>query len=123
MGRGRKPSGSGLVEGIEGSDMAKARVGAILDCLSGRKKIDEATEELGIHQALFFRMRGQALNAAVAALEPKPMGRPRQMMSEEQEKIDQLEREVVRLKLELEATRLREQIALAMPHLRKEKKR
>jgi hypothetical protein len=116
---GRKPSGSKLVEGIEGSDLAKARVGAVLDCLTGRKKIEEATEDLGIEQAMFFRMRSEALKAAVAALEPKPMGRPRKERTPQEEENEALRLELKRMELELQAARIREEIALAMPYLRK----
>jgi hypothetical protein len=119
---GRKPSGSKLVEGMEGSELAKARVGAILDCLSGRKKIEEATEDLGIEQAMFFRMRSEALKWAVAALEPKPMGRPRKERTLEEEEIETLKLQIKRLELERDAAQIREEIALAMPHLRKAKK-
>ena len=119
---GRKPSGSKLVEGIEGSELAKARVGAILDCLSGRKKIEEASEELGIQQAMFFRMRGEALRWAVAALEPKSMGRPRKERTPQEEENERLKLQIKRLELERDAAHIREEIALAMPYLRKEKK-
>ena len=119
---GRKPSGSKLVEGIEGSELAKARVGAILDCLTGRKKIEEASEDLGIQQAMFFRMRSEALSGAVAALEPKPMGRPRKDRTPEEEEIEGLKLQMKRKELELKAAHIREEIALAMPHLRKGKK-
>jgi len=119
---GRRPGGSKLVEGVEGSEAAKARLGAILDCLSGRKKVEEAAQELGIQQSMFFRMRQEALAGAVSALEPKPMGRPRKDRSPEEEEIEALKFELKRMELELQAARIREEIALAMPYLRKTKK-
>lgn len=119
---GRKPEGSKLVEGLEGSEVARARVGAILDCLTGRKNVEEASEELGIHQAMFFRLRTEALAGAIAALEPKPMGRPPKIVSAEEAEIASLKMELKRMEVDLQAARIREEIALTMPYLRKEKK-
>ena len=119
---GRKPEGSKLVEGLEGSEMARARVGAILDCLTGRKTVEEASQELGIHQAMFFRLRTEALAGAIAALEPKPMGRPPKIVSAEEKEIEELKLMLKRKDLEIRAAQIREEIALTMPHLRKGKK-
>jgi len=123
MGQGRKPSGSKVVERLDGSELAKDRLRVILDSLAGKKSIEEACQELGIGQAAFFKLRTRALSETMASLEPRPMGRPRKERKEEEEQVEALEKEVMRLKLELEAAWLREEIALAMPHLRKEKKR
>ena len=48
--RGRKPTGTNLVEHLEGSERAKARLKAILETLSGQRSIPEVCEELGIQR-------------------------------------------------------------------------
>ena len=51
--RGRKPTGTKLVEHLEGSERAKTRLKAILETLSGQRSIPEVCEELGIQESMF----------------------------------------------------------------------
>jgi len=62
-------------------------------------------------------MREQGLQAALAGLEPRPMGRPRKEQ-EEGEEVGALRAEVKRLRRELQDARVREELAVAMPALR-----
>ena len=74
---GRKPTGAKLLDKFTASPRAQARMRAILETVSGQKTIPEVCAELEIGEAMFHRIRAEALAAALEALEPKPMGRPR----------------------------------------------
>lgn len=117
MARGRPPAGPEIVSNVPGSDLAKERVQVILETITGKVSITEACEKLGISEARFRELREEVLQAAVARLEPKPAGRPRQQTSEERAHIAQLEAQIEDLKVELQASQIRERIALLMPHL------
>jgi hypothetical protein len=117
MSRGRHPAGPNLVDGLEGPDEAKRRLRVILETVSGTRPIAEACAELGICEAAFHNLRKQALAAAVQGLAPRPAGRPRKDGDPEQQRIRQLEEQVFHLKKDLQAARIREEIAIVMPHL------
>ena len=119
MSRGRPPAGPGLVEGLEGPEEAKRRLKVILETVAGSRPIAEACAELGLCEAAFHNLRKQALSAAVEGLAPRAPGRPRKDSDPEQQRIRELEEQNFRLKMDLQAARIREEIAIAMPHLLK----
>ena len=119
MSRGRHPSGPSLVDGLEGPDEAKRRLKVVLETVAGTRPIAEACAELGLSAAAFHNLRKQALAAAVDGLAPRAPGRPRKDGDPEQQRIRELEEQVFRLKMDLQAARIREEIAIAMPHLLK----
>jgi transposase-like protein len=123
MARGRTPSGPKLVDCIKGSESAKQRLKVILETLSGSMSIEEACEELGIGPAAFHKLRSRTMQEALESLAPRPMGRPAKDKTPEQARIEELEQEVAHLEMELEGSRLREEIALVMPHLLKKRKK
>jgi outer membrane murein-binding lipoprotein Lpp len=55
------------------------------------------------------------LEAAVAALEPGPIGRPPQPVDPQAAQIAELEARIQQLELELKASRLRAELASALP--------
>lgn len=116
MGRGRRTSGPELVEGLEGSQGAKRRLKVILETLSGKKKIADACEELGICEAAFHKFRSRTLQDALESLEPRPVGR-KPVEDKEQGDAVELLREIESLRMELKASHVREEIALVMPYL------
>ena len=116
---GRHPSGPNLVEGLDGPEEAKRRLKVILETVAGTRTISEACAELGISEAAFHELRKQALKAAVEGLVPRPAGRPRKDGDPEQRRIHDLEEQVFLLKKDLQASHIREEIAIAMPHLLK----
>jgi hypothetical protein len=89
----------------------------ILETVSGKLTIREACDRLGIEEAMFFRLRMQALEGALGRLEPRPAGRPRQSSSPESERISELERELEDKKSELRAADVRVEVAQVMPHV------
>jgi hypothetical protein len=88
----------------------------ILETIAGTRSVRSACEELDICEAAFYKLRTRTLQEAVEGLEPRPLGRP-QTASEEDEQVMEFEAKVERLNRELEATRIREELAVALPHL------
>jgi transposase-like protein len=123
--RGRKPQGPEIVRGLQGDEQQRQRLEAILDTVTGRLGVSEAAEQLQITPQRLHMLREQALQAALDALAPQPLGRPPKSGGSEQERIDALQRENERLQRELAASKLREEIAVVLPNRprRGEKKR
>lgn len=117
MRRGRPALGPRHVEKLDGSPGAKKRLKVILETLAGEKTIPEACSDLGIGGARFHELRDRVLEAAVRELGERPRGRPPKRVSVEQERIDELEEEIAKIKRELQGTQVREEISLLMPHL------
>jgi len=117
--RGRKPTGTNLVEHLEGSERAKARLKAILETLSGQRSIPEVCEELGIQESMFHRVRSEVLQTALDRLEPRPLGRPPRQTSPQDLHEAELEEENLRLQLELKAADVRRELAEKLPRLAK----
>jgi len=121
MARGRPPSGPNLVDGLDGPDEAKRRLRVILETVAGTRMIAEACAELGISEAAFHNLRRQAMEGAIESLAPRPAGRPRKDADPEQRRIRELEGQNLHLRMDLQAARLRTEIAVAMPHLLKKR--
>ncbi len=119
MGRGRSPAGPEAAEDLEGSAEAKRRVRLVLETVAGRQTVPEACRAMGIGEARFFALRRDVLQAAVERAEPKAAGRPRAAIPAGADRAAELEAEIRELKLDLEAARVKTEIAIAMPHLLK----
>jgi hypothetical protein len=117
MSGGRPPSGSKLVERLEGSDHAKRRLMAIIDTLAGKMTIDEACASVDVRASEFHKLRSRLLQEALQSLEPRPPGRPPRVETEGDARAAALEREVLNLKNELRTVRTREELFAAVPHL------
>lgn len=95
---GRKPLATGHVEQVGGSPRAKARLRAILQTLSGQWTVPQACAAVGLHEAHFHALRHTWLQGAVALLEPRPVGRPPQVVdpqyAADQQRIAELEQQV-----------------------------
>lgn len=111
---GRKPVGPELVERVSGSGQAQQRATVLLETITGAKTMDEACRALGIEKTQMFKLRTRMLEAAVASLEPQPIGRPPQVVRPEAARIAELEAEINRLKVELEGARVRVELAQAL---------
>lgn len=114
MRRGRRPAEAEGVEGLLGSPLAKERLGLILECLAGRLPVAAASERLGVGERRFQLLRRRCLQFALEGLEPRPAGRPRSPQGAGG-RVAALEAEVRRLRVDLQAARVREEIALAVP--------
>src|SRR5262245_36492730 len=76
MTRGRKPAWAELVNRLDGSTVAKARLRALLETLAGRQTVAAACLGLGLSERRFHALRDRILQAGLAGLEPRPAGRP-----------------------------------------------
>jgi hypothetical protein len=109
--------GPELAHHLDGSERAKERLEMILETIAGRLTIRQACDRLGIEQAMFFRLRMQALQAGIDRLEPRPAGRPAHKSSPEEERIVELSRELQRKESELKATEVRLEVAQVLPQV------
>lgn len=119
--KGRKPLGPQLVDRLDGSHRAKQRLEVILETIAGKRTIPEACEALGIGEAMFHRLRIGVLQAGLAELEPRPLGRPPHppigVSSTDALRRGELERQLEEMNVELKATQVRLELAQAMPQL------
>jgi transposase-like protein len=113
--RGRKAPGPEFVQRLEGGIEAKQRLQVILATMQGGLSVKAAAAQLGITPQRFHSLRQEALQAGVLALEPGAPGRPRRTATPEQERLEELAQENERLQRELEASRLRAEIAVLLP--------
>ena len=98
--RGRRPAGPEIVEQLHGSAQARQRLRVVLETLAGRLRLHEACQQLGIGPVRFHTLRQEVLEAALAALEPRPAAA--------------LAGQVEDMATALEASRLREEVALIL---------
>jgi len=112
--RGRRPAGPEYVDKLEGSDQSKKRLRVILETVAGHCTVQEACAQLGLGEVRFNQLRQEALQSALATMEPRPAGRPR-AMTPEGERIQALEQSLADKDSELREAQVREEIALALP--------
>jgi transposase-like protein len=117
MKRGRPPKRADHADSVEGSQLSKKRLKAILQTVSGERTVADVCEELGITETHFHRLRQKALDAAAAALEPQPGGRPARPRDPSAARVEELEEELAETKLDLRAAEIREELAVLMPHV------
>jgi hypothetical protein len=101
---------------LEGSELARARLGAMLEVLAGRRALAQACAQLGLRERRFRDLRLRALQAALASLEPRPAGRPARAPAAGEGE-EALRATIRDLRLDLRAAQVREEIALALPGL------
>ena len=106
---GRRPAGPEIVEQLQGSAQARLRLRVVLETLAGRLRVQEACQQLGVGTVRFHEIRQAVLEAALAALEPRPAGRPPREGA-----APAPAGQVEELAAALEASRLREEVALIL---------
>lgn len=122
--RGRPALGADLVNNLAGSPHAKRRAELIIQTLTGQITVEQACAQLHIGQAAFFKLRVRTLQEMVAGLEPRTVGRPPEHIAAEQQRIEDLTAQVGELEFQLQAARVREELALAglVPQKRRSRK-
>ena len=108
---GRKPLGPELVHHLEGSAHAKERWEVILEQVAGRISVAQACERLGIGEAMFHRIRNEALQAGLNRLEPRPLGRPSREESPESLRVAELEQQLRETTQQLQVAEVQREIA------------
>jgi hypothetical protein len=111
--RGRKPSGPAAVARLPGSPLARQRLQVVLETLAGTCRVQDACRRLDVSEQRFDQLRAQALHASLNALEPRPAGRPPRPTAAAE--VQALQARVAELEIELQAARVRAEIAVALP--------
>jgi hypothetical protein len=118
--RGRPHEGAELVDKLDDcSQEARQRLKVIFQTLAGVFTVEQACEILNIQRSAFYKLRGRFIGNAVQLLEPRTPGRKKKLLTPEQAENQRLREENERLKFELKAQQLREEIGILMPHLLK----
>jgi hypothetical protein len=115
MTRGRPPRGLTSIDLLEGPDEERKRLKTILERLGGQRTVEDACAVLGIGKAYYYILEKKVLNAGIAALSPKPIGRPPEEKPGEPPEVRELRERARQLELALEASRVREQLWATMP--------
>jgi tetrahydromethanopterin S-methyltransferase subunit G len=113
--RGRRPVGPELVDRLPGSESARERVKVVLQTMTGELRVQEACEQLQISEQRFDELRIEAIQAAVASLEPKPMGRPVRKTVVDAAEMERLQQRVAELEAQVAAAVVRAELAMALP--------
>lgn len=112
------------MKGLHGSAAAKQRLMAFLTMLSGQQTPAMAAMSLGVSERRFRALRAGLLQAALTDLEPRPVGRPSvHATGTESARLVEMQDNIRDLRIDLRAAQIREEIALAMPHLFRRKRR
>jgi hypothetical protein len=69
--------GPSLVDALDAPEAEKHRLRIVLRTIASEITIAQACEELGVGESRFHEIRRTALEGALAALGPQPIGRPR----------------------------------------------
>jgi len=120
MMRGRRPNIRRVVHRVQGRADAKARLQALLASLAGMQTVAQACAALGVGERRYYKLRDSFLQAALAWCEPRGPGRPVQLPksnSASDRRIAELESVLRDLRIDLQAARIREEMALAMPNV------
>jgi len=115
MAPGRPIDGVDLIERLDGPRGPRRQLRILLGTITGTVTIAQACAELGIGRSRLHQLRWRVLEGGVAALGPRPRGRPPQPTPSAE--IEQLRARVEELERALQTMALRSEIALAMPHL------
>ena len=123
MRRGRPPLGIQHVSRLSGTAESKRRLRVILQTLAGEMSIEEACRRLEVSESRLHQMRHDALAGALSGLEPRPAGRPPTPEPDPTDRVAELEAQVRELRIDLQASRVRTEVALTMPHLLRDGKK
>ena len=115
--RGRKPLATRHVDSLCGSERAKLRLQVILQTLQGQMTVPQACQVLGICQSRFHALRNGWLQESLELLEPRPLGRPAQVVSPEQAEVARLQTENRDLRQQQHVAEVRQELAQRLPHV------
>ncbi|HEY7077969.1 MAG TPA: helix-turn-helix domain-containing protein [Solirubrobacteraceae bacterium] len=101
---------------LSGDAAAKERLRVVLETLAGTCRVSDACQRLNISEQRFDQVRVEALQAALAALAPKPLGRPPRTTSPAEAEAEQLRARVAELEAQLHVAAVRTEVAAILPH-------
>lgn len=114
--RGRPSLGTAHVDKLAASDPGRERLRLVLATISGEITVAEASQQLGIGPSRFHALRQELLQAAVSRADGLPSA-PMADSEAADVELAKLRHENQELRIALEASRIREEIAVVMPHL------
>jgi hypothetical protein len=112
----RPPLGPALVDRLSGSDAARQRTRLMLETISGVTSVEAAAEQLGISTQRFHDLRDELIQGAIAAAEPKPLGRPAKEPTVDDQiraALAEKDRIINELRVRVELAKLREELVAA----------
>lgn len=121
MPAGRPPRKEKIVDELPAGELERQRLQVILKTISGELSVPEACNQLNLSESRFHDLRRKALEGALGALALRQAGRPRKVDEPEPGQVKELEEQVRELEFELQAARVKTEIAVTMPHLLREK--
>jgi hypothetical protein len=119
--RGRRPAGPNFVDTLTGDAVAKERLRIVLETMAGQRRVSAACAQLGISEQRFDELRAEAMQAAVMALEPKPLGRKPQSITPEQSELAQLRARIAELEAQVKVESVRAEVAAILPRAAEKK--
>ena len=114
---GRPNKGVEHVDRVDASEHERERLKVILRTITGELSVQDACAELGISPKRFQQLREQCLQGAADALAPGRPGRPRRHDAEVVELVAELQREVARLRVQVDRQRIRLELHGQIPGL------
>lgn len=115
--RGRHAMGPEIAEQVADSPFEAYRLRLILESITGQKRVQDVSAEMGVCSQMFERLRARAMRAAARSLRLGHAGRPRKDESAVDVRIAELEREKAALLAENRALRVRAEVAEGLPRL------
>jgi hypothetical protein len=103
------------VDKLTGHTLAKERLKVVLETMTGACRVSEACERLDISEQRFDELRIEALQGAITALEPKPLGRRPQPSSTDQTEVQPLLDRIAELETQLQVAAVRTEVAAIVP--------
>lgn len=110
---GRPPLGAKLVDRLEGSPLAKARLRAILASVGRESSAIDAARSIDCNEARFHLLKMRTLQAALESLEPRKPGRKPKQVDPKDEEIAHLRGELERAQHLLRSLDVRLELAVA----------
>jgi len=115
--RGRYPAGWEYMDQFDASAEAKERFQVAVEILTGASRVQQACARLGIGTTRLEQVRHDAVSGALAALERQRPGRKPRRVSELEEEVAHLRRQVVQLQTALEVATIRAEVAATLPRV------
>jgi hypothetical protein len=117
MAGGRPNKGIGHLDKLDTDRDTKNRAKAIILTLQGELSVKEAAESLAISESRFHELRDEFLEGGAKRLEPRMKGRPANEEDPKDHEIEVLKNRIKELEIDVHTSRIREEIALTMPHV------